>query len=139
MLHGVEWDRKRKVRQTGMDAALLADWHLVFFEVEVINALLEHANKKIVRELVLVRKARSRNGLKALQKILVSLVALGDGRKRVLGKLVIVTIVAKARGSLRCVAKIGLILLFKESILCSQPVSNRFGVLGEGRNYYCDE
>ena len=40
-----------------MNAILLADGHLVFFEVEVSDALLEHANQKIVRERVLVREA----------------------------------------------------------------------------------
>ena len=49
-----------------MDAALLVDGHLVFFQVEVGNALLQHANKKIVRERVLIREACRRDGLKAL-------------------------------------------------------------------------
>ncbi len=39
----------------------------------------EHANEKVVRELVLVGETRSRDGLKPGKEVLVGLVALGDG------------------------------------------------------------
>ena len=66
VLYRVERDRKWKVRKTGMDAVLLADGHLVLFEIEVSNALLQHADQKIVRELSWSEKPAGRDGLKAL-------------------------------------------------------------------------
>ena len=56
VLHRVERDGQREIRETGMDATLLVDWHLVFFEVEVGDTLLEDTNQEIVGELVLVGK-----------------------------------------------------------------------------------
>ena len=40
VLDGVEGDRERQVGEAGVDAILLVDGHLVFFEIEVGNALL---------------------------------------------------------------------------------------------------
>ena len=48
VLEGLEWDRKRKVGEAGVDAILLVDWHLVLFEVEIGDALLQHANEQVV-------------------------------------------------------------------------------------------
>ena len=41
-----------------MDAVLLVDRHLIFLEIEIGDSLLQHTNQQIVRELVLVGKAR---------------------------------------------------------------------------------
>src|SRR6185312_1664253 len=65
VLDGIERDGKWKVCKAGVDAAHLIEWHLVLFEVEVGDALLQHANQKIVRELVLIRKAGCWNRLNA--------------------------------------------------------------------------
>jgi hypothetical protein len=66
VLDGVERDRKGKISEAGMDAALLADRHLVFFEIEIGDALLQRTNQKVVRECVLIREAGCRDGLKPL-------------------------------------------------------------------------
>src|SRR4029077_10521488 len=121
-----------------MDASLLVDWHLVFFEIKISDTLLEYANQQIVRERVLIGKTGCRDGLKPLEKIFVRLMALSNGGNRVLRKLVIVAVVAVRGGALRSVTEIGLILLFKKSVLCGQTVCNRFGVLGESGNCYCE-
>ena len=62
-----------------MDAILLVDGHLVLFEIEVGDALLEDTNEEVVREMVLVGEACGRDGFKPGKKGLVDLVALGDG------------------------------------------------------------
>ena len=48
VLDRVERNREWEVRKARMDAALLADWHLVLFEVEVGDPLLQYPKKKIV-------------------------------------------------------------------------------------------
>ena len=62
-----------------MDAILLIDWHLVLFEIEVGDALLEDTNEEIVGELVLIGEASTRDGFKPSKESLVGLVILGDG------------------------------------------------------------
>src|SRR5437879_10961628 len=81
-----------------MDAILLVDWHLVLFKIKVGEALLEDTNQEVVRELVLVGEASSRNGLQSGQEGDIGLVPLGDGVERVVGKLVIVAVVAESGG-----------------------------------------
>ncbi len=76
---GVERDGKRQIGEAGMDAILLVDRHLVLFEVEVGDALLEDANQEVARELVLVRETRARNRFQPGEEGLVSLVALDNG------------------------------------------------------------
>ena len=65
VLHGVEGNRQRQIGETGMDAVLLVDRHLVLFEVEVGDALLQDANQEVVGELVLIGEAGGRDGLEA--------------------------------------------------------------------------
>ena len=123
-----------------MDAILLVDWHLVLFEVEVCDALLEDTNEEIVGEFILIGETSTRDSLKAGEKCLISLVALGDRVERLLRELVIVAVVAERRGPLGKIAEIGLILLFEERVLSSETVSNWFEVLGEdGTGYGEDE
>ncbi len=62
-----------------MDAVLLVDWHLVFFEVEIGDALLKDANEQIVGKLILVGEASGRDGLEPGKKVRVGLVEAGEG------------------------------------------------------------
>ena len=62
-----------------MDAVLLVDGHLVFFEAVVGDALLEDTNEQVVRELVRLGEGSGRDSLETRQEGLVGLVALGDG------------------------------------------------------------
>ena len=64
-----------------MDSVLLIDRHLVLFEIEVGDALLQHTNEKIVGELVLVGEASAWDGFNLRKKRLVALVALENGVK----------------------------------------------------------
>ena len=64
-----------------MDAILLVDWHLVLFEIEVGDALLEDTNEEIVGELILVGEASRRDRLKPVKEGLVGLVSLDNGIK----------------------------------------------------------
>src|SRR5262249_22316695 len=89
-LDGVEGERKRHICEAGMNAILLIDWHLVLFEVEVGDALLEHTNQQVVGKLVLISKARGWDRLKPLEEVLVSFMPLSDSLERVVGELVIV-------------------------------------------------
>jgi hypothetical protein len=127
----VERDRQREVGEAGMDAILLVDGHLVLFKTEVGDALLEDTNQEVVRELVLVGKARSRNGLQPGKEVLVGLVTLEDRVERVLGKLVVVVVVAEGSGAFGKVAEIGFVLLFEKRVLRGQAVGNWLDVLGE--------
>src|SRR5215467_12131561 len=56
VLDRIERDRKRKIGEAGVHPVLLIDRHLIFFEIEVRDALLEHTNQKIVREPILIGK-----------------------------------------------------------------------------------
>ena len=133
VLDRVEWNRKRQVGKAGMNAVLLVDGHLVLFEIKVGDALLEDADQEIVRESVLVGEARSRDGLKPRQECLVGLVALEDRVQGILGKPVVVTIVAKGGSPLREVAEIGLVLLFEKGVLGGKAFGNLHGILAKGK------
>ncbi len=115
VLDRIEGDRKRHIREIGMDAILLIDWHLVLFEVEVGDALLQHANQQVVRELVLIGEAGRRDGFESREEALIGFVPLHDGVERVLGELVVVAIVAEGRGALGKVAQIGLVILLENA------------------------
>lgn len=114
-----------------MDAILLVDWHLILFEVEVGDALLEDTLEQVVGELVLVGEASTRDGSESSEKDFVGLVALLDGFERVLGKLVVVAVVAEGGGALRKISQISLVLLFKKGVLGNETLGNRFDVLTE--------
>ena len=60
---GIEGNGQRQIGEAGMDAILLVDRHLVFFEIEVGDALLQDANEEVVRELILVGEACGRDRL----------------------------------------------------------------------------
>ena len=57
--------------------------------------------------------------------------ALGDGVERVVGKLVVVAIVAEGCGTFGKIAKIGLVLFFKNSVLRGDAIGYGLEVLGE--------
>jgi hypothetical protein len=64
-----------------VDAIHLVNGHLVFFEVEVSDALLENANEEVVGELILIREAGGGDGLNAGEEGAVGLVALSNRGK----------------------------------------------------------
>ena len=130
LLDCLERNGQRQIRKAQVDAVELVDRHLILFEIEVGEALPQHPNQKVVGELVLLGEARGRYGFKAGEKILIGLVALTDGRERVLGELVVVAVVAEGGGALRKVAEIRLVLLFEERVLGGDALSNWFDVLG---------
>ena len=78
MLHRVERHAERHICELGVGAAELADGHLVLFELEVGNAVIETAHHHVVRKLVLIGEAGGRNRLEPLQKSFVELVAPDD-------------------------------------------------------------
>ena len=57
--------------------------------------------------------------------------ALGDGVERVVGKLIVVAVVAEGRGTLGKIAEIGLVLLFKNGVLRGDAIGYGLEVLGE--------
>src|ERR1700730_7551303 len=115
-----------------MDAVELVDRHLVLFEVKVGDALLEDANQQVMGELVLIREARTRDGLKSAKEVLIDLVAPNDGIERVVGELVVVAVVAECGRAFRKAAEIRLVLLFEECVLGRDALSDWFDVLSEG-------
>ena len=62
-----------------MNSALLVDWHFIFFEIVVGDALLEDANEQVMRELILIGEAGGGDGFEARQERFICFVALGDG------------------------------------------------------------
>ncbi len=138
VLDRIKRDGKREVCKTGMNAVLLIDWHLVLFEIEVGDALLQNTNEEVVRELVLIGETRTRDGFKPGKEGFVGFVALGNRVERILGELVVVAIVAIGRGAFGKVAEIGLVLLFEKSVLGGEAISNWFEVLGEDGTCHCD-
>ena len=68
VLDGIERHGQRQIRQIGMDAILLIDRHLVFFEIEVGDALLQDANQQVVRKLILVGEAVGRDRLQPAEE-----------------------------------------------------------------------
>ena len=75
MLYRIEWHGIRQIRQACMDAVKLVDRHLVLFELEVGDALLQAAHENVMRELVLIGEAVGWNRPKPRQKALVDLLA----------------------------------------------------------------
>jgi len=112
-----------------VDTVELVDRHLIFLEVEIGEALPQDADQKVVGELILFRESRGRYGLEPGKKILIGLVALTDGRKRVLGELVVVPVVTEGGGALGEVAEVRLVLFFEERVLRGDSVTKRRDVL----------
>src|SRR5712671_686582 len=81
VLHRVERNRKRQIGDTSVDAVKLIDRHLIFFQIEIGDPLLEDSNKKIVRELVLVREANRPDRIEPAQEAAVRLITFGDSRQ----------------------------------------------------------
>src|SRR5712671_7300756 len=79
VLHRVERNRKRQIGDTSVDAVKLIDRHLIFFQVEVGDALLEDSNKKVVGKLILVREAVRADRIEAAQEAAVRLITFCDG------------------------------------------------------------
>src|ERR1700675_4955713 len=116
-----------------MHAVLLIDRHLVLFEVEISDALLEYSNEELARELVLVGKASARDGFQPAKEGLVGPVTHGDGVERVVAKLIVIAVVTEGRGALGKVTEIRFVLLFEKRVLGFDAVGDWFDVLGKGR------
>ena len=116
-----------------MNAALRIHGHFVFFEAEIGDALLEHSNKKVVGEMVLVGEADRRDSFQPAKEILVQLLSTGSGVERVIGEFIVKSIIATRGGALGKIAEIRLVLLIEKRVLCGEAVGNRRKALSEGR------
>src|SRR5258706_12852854 len=123
-----------------MNAILLVDWHLVFFEVEVGDTVLQDTNKEIVGKLVLVGESSARDGFKPGEEGLIRVVVLGDGVERAVGELVVVAVVSEGGSALGKIAEIGFVLLLKKSVQGAAVVGDWLGILGkDGADYGGEE
>ena len=128
MLYGIQRHGKRQVRQLGMDAILLIDRHLILFQIEIGDALLQHANQQVVRKLILVGKTRRRDSFKPPQKRLIRLVPLRQPIQRIVVQLVVVAVIPKRSRPLRQKTQIRFVLLLENYILRGNPLSNRLRI-----------
>ncbi len=129
MLDRVEGNGERQVGEAGVDAVLLVDGHLVLFEIEVGDALLEDANEQVVRELVLIGESAGGNGVEAREKAFIRFVVLHDAVERVVVELVVIAVISEGRGALREIAEFGLVLFIEKGILRGNAVPGGFRVL----------
>src|ERR1700679_1110824 len=114
-----------------MNAILLIDRHFVLFEAEIGDALLKNSDQEVVGELGLVREAIGRDSLKPNQEGLVFLVALGDGLKRVIIELIVVSVIAERRSPLWRIAEIRFVLFVEHCVLSGESIGCRLQALGE--------
>ena len=83
-----------------------------------------------------MRCSRTRNGFQPGKEVLVGLVPLNDGVERVLGELVVISVITVRSGPLRKIPEIGFVLFFEKRVLSGEAIRHRFNVLGEeGTNY----
>ena len=121
-----------------MDAILLVDRHLIFFEVEVGDALLKDASQEIMGELVLVGEGGGWDGFKSGKEILIGLVVLGNGVEGVFSELIVVAVVAEGCGTLGEVAEIRLVLFLKKGVLSGEAIADWFEIFGQDGSGYRD-
>src|SRR5882757_1865394 len=106
--------------------------HLVFLELEVRDSLLQRPLHDLMGQMVLFRKPRRRDGVQMGEKVFVKgVLKLVPGR-RVVIELIVVSVVADRRGTLRMPLEIRLELLLKKGVLGGNPRSNRLRCLGGG-------
>src|SRR5712675_1393554 len=129
VLDRIERNRKRQIGNTSVDAVKLINRHLVFFQIEIGDTLLEDSNKKVVGKLILVREAVRADRIEPAQEAAVRLITFCDGSKRVVAELVVISIIAVRGRASGKIAQVRLVLLVKESVLRSDAISNRFGIL----------
>ena len=130
VLDGVEGHGEGKVGEAGVDAVHLVDGHLVFFEVVVVEALLNDAGEEVVGEDVLLGEAGGGDGFEAGEVGDVGGVAAIDGGEGAVGELIVVAIVSVGGGALGGVFEVGLVELFEESVLGGET-----SVDGGGRGF----
>ena len=94
MLHRIQRDGQRQVGHLRLRPIHLAERHLEFFEVIVINALLQHARKDFVRQRILRQEAIYPNRLDPRQELPVSDIAGSQRGERYLIETVVVAIFA---------------------------------------------
>ena len=117
VLDGVEGHAERQVRQVGMDAVHLVDRHLVLFQIVVIDALLEYAAEKIVREQILLGESGGRDRLQASEVGDVGGVVAINCSQGAIPELIVVAIISKGGRAFGAFFEIGLVDLFKEGVL----------------------
>jgi hypothetical protein len=101
VLHGIERNGQWQVGQIGVNAVHLIHWHLVFLQLVVGVALRQHAQHELVRKLVLLAEAVSRDGAQPAGKGITHGMAVCDGRKRAVGEQRVVAVIAVGGGALR--------------------------------------
>src|SRR5258708_38736617 len=84
-------------------------------------------------------ESSARDGFKPGEEGLIRLVVLGDGVERAVGELVVVAVVSEGGSALGKIAEIGLVLLFKKSVLSGEAVGDWLGILGKNGADYGDD
>jgi hypothetical protein len=115
-----------------VDAVHLVDGHLVFFEVVVVEALLEDANEEVVGEDVLLGEAGGGNGFEAAEVSDIGGVSAIDGGEGTVGELVVVAVVSEGGGAFGGVLEVGLVELFEESVLGGETSVDGGGLGSQG-------
>jgi hypothetical protein len=132
VLDGVERHAEREVGEASVDAVHLVDRHLVVFELVVVETLLEDASEEVVGEDILLGEAGGGDGFEAGEVGDVGGVAAIDGGEGAVGELVVVAVVSEGGGALGGILEVGLIELFKESVLGSEARVDGGGLGVEG-------
>lgn len=128
VLDRVEGRGTRQVGKTRMNASAAprcAERHFELFEIVVIQALLELAEKKVVRDQILVRKAGRIDRLDLGQVGNLALMACSRSAKRVIAELVVVAIVADSSRLRGIHLESGLPRVVKKGVLSSQARGHR--------------
>ena len=128
VLDGVEGHGEREVGDAGVDAA----GHLVVLEVVVVHALLQVVEEEVVRGAVFLGEALGRDSLDADKVGGAGLMALRGGGEGVVAELVVVAVVADARGEGGGELEGGLPGLGEEGVLGGQARGYRARGLGVG-------
>ena len=84
-----------------------------------------------MRKLILVGKARRRDGFDPLQERFVGLMPPPDGIEGIVVELIVVAVVAKSGGALGKITEIALVLLVEERVLRGEAFGERLGILGK--------
>jgi hypothetical protein len=117
LLHRLERESKRQISETDMRAAHLANRHLVFFEVIVVDALLQRAQQNLVGHRILFGKAGRLDGFQAREKMLVIRVLGAECCQGPSVQSVIIPIIAVCGRLLRVDFDVSLIPFLEKRIL----------------------
>ncbi len=114
-------------------AAGCAEWHLVLFEIVVLDTLLELAEKKVVGDEVLLGKIGRIDSLDPRKVGKIALVPRGGRGEGVIAELVVVAVVADGRGQGGIHLERDLPGIGEQRVLSGKARSNRSGRLGRGK------